>query len=785
MRKIFTLMFVVMLAGQAWAQTTFTIGQLKYTVTDATNHYVSVGAINYDIVGDIVIPSTVENKGVTYSVTSIESGAFYCCWEMTSVILPNTIITIGQQAFNCCGLNSISIPESVTTIGVNAFGGCHDMSEINVTGGNANYSSKDGVLFNKNNTILISYPAGKPNTYTIPNTVICIEDYAFCGCENLELITIPSSVNKIGEGAFIGVSLIKVEFASIESLLKIDFEDLNANPLWSSGHLYLDGTEVTEVTIPETVDSIKDYAFAGCTSLTTVVIPKTVTSIGKSAFCNVKNIVYSGESEGTPWSAKSVGVLIDENGLIFADSAKTQLVAYTGNITNITIPNSVASIGDEAFRDCSGLTSISIPNSVISIGDEAFRNCSGLTSISIPNTVAAIGKGAFRYCSGLISISIPDSVTAIGEYAFYNCSNLTSVNMPNSIKSIGEYAFGFCYNLTSINIPDSVTAIGKYAFYNCSSLTSVNIPNSIKEISDYMFDGCYNLSKVSIPNSITRIGQQAFEHCYRLSLAIPGSVKTIGLGAFDFVANIIYTGNVEGSEALTVNGIIDGDFIYSDAEKTNLTAYTGEGGDVVIPDGVISIGEMVFNRSKLTSVIIGNSVKNIGMSAFEGCSCLTSVTLGESVKSIELWAFANCTGLTSITIPKSVIKMGSLIFEGDQNLTIYCEVSSKPEDWDSDWNCYDFGKNYFCTVVWAGRTPVTEMAANAVNIYAYGNTIVVENATDEINVYNVMGTLVCRDVALNVSTVAKSGIRTELQVSGTGVYIVKVGNIAKQVMVND
>ena len=677
MRKFFTLMFAVMLAGQALAQTTFEVDGLKYTITDAEKHEVSVEIISDDNKpqGDLVIPAEVENDGVKFAVTDIGWRAFYDCTGLTSVTIPNSVKNIDYLAFqNCVGLTSVTIPNSVTNIGSTAFSDCQKLTEIKVDDDNSTYTSENGVLLSKGRDNLICCPIGKTGPYTIPESVKNIGNYAFFGCSGLTSVTIPNLVTSIGDYAFDKCSsLTKAEFASVESLCKMKFDNYSSNPLTYANHLYINGEEVTVV---------------------------------------------------------------------------------------------------------------SIPNSITSIGDYTFYGCSGLTSVVIPESVTSIGDGAFVNCNNLISVNIPNSVTSIGDCTFQGCECLTSVTIPNSVKSIGEDAFGFCYNLTSINIPDSVTTIGKYAFYDCINLTSVNIPNSIKEISDYMFDGCCNLSKVSMSDSITRIGQQAFSNCHRLSLAIPSSVKTIGLGAFNYVANIIYTGNVKGSEALTVNGIIDGDFIYSDAERTNLTAYIGEGGDVVIPDGVIRIGEMVFRRSKLSSVIIGNSVISIGVNAFEGCSCLTSVTLGESVKSIGSWAFGICTGLTSITIPKSVIKMGSRIFEGDQNLTIYCEVSSKPEDWASDWNCYDFGKN-FCTVVWAGRTPVTEMAANAVNIYAYGNTIVVENATDEISVYNVMGTLVCRNVARNVSTVAESGVRTELQVNGTGVYIVKVGNIAKRVMVND
>ena len=221
------------------------------------------------------------------------------------------------------------------------------------------------------------------------------------------------------------------------------------------------------------------------------------------------------------------------------------------------------------------------------------------------------------------------------------------------------------------------------------------------------------------------------------------------------------------------------------------TGYERPQGELSIPlevenDGVkynvISISDYAFyGCSGLTTVTIPNSVTSIGGWAFTNCNGLTAFAVPNSVTCIGDLAFGGCSGLLSVTIPKTVEEMGNLAFV-KCTATINCEVDSKPNGWDNDW----LGdEEYKGKVVWGYKpTPVTETAANAVNIYAYGRSIVVENATDEISVYNVMGTLVCRDVARNVSTVAESGIRAELQVNGTGVYIVKVGNTTKRVVIN-
>ena len=214
---------------------------------------------------------------------------------------------------------------------------------------------------------------------------------------------------------------------------------------------------------------------------------------------------------------------------------------------DITIPSfvkindtefSVTSIGNSAFEDCNGLKSVTIPNSVTSIGDYAFK-WSGLTSVTIPNSVTSIGGGSFDNCSSLTSVIIPNSVTSIGEAAFELCNGLTSVTIPNSVTSIRRATFCKCRGLKSVTIPNSVTSIGEYAFSDCSGLTSVTIPNSVISIENGAFSGCSGLTSVTIPNSVTSIGAVAFSKCSGLtSVTIPNSVKSIGDYAFGSCPNL-------------------------------------------------------------------------------------------------------------------------------------------------------------------------------------------------------------------------------------------------------
>ena len=170
---------------------------------------------------------------------------------------------------------------------------------------------------------------------------------------------------------------------------------------------------------------------------------------------------------------------------------------YKSYIKYVSLPDGITSIGEWAFRDCSGLTSIEIPNRVTSIGSDAFDGCSGLTSVTIGNRVTSIGNTAFSYCTGLTSVTIPNSVTGIGDYAFYECYHLTSVTIGNSVTSIGSSAFGGCSSMTSVTIPSSVTSIGEGAFFLCKGLTSVTIGNSVTGIGEKAFKDCTGLTSIT------------------------------------------------------------------------------------------------------------------------------------------------------------------------------------------------------------------------------------------------------------------------------------------------
>ncbi|MCC8072753.1 MAG: leucine-rich repeat protein, partial [Clostridiales bacterium] len=557
------------------------------------------------------------------SVINIGKFAFWYCTSLTSVTIPDSVTSIGSYAFHeCSSLTSITIPDSVTNIGNCAF---TSLTSIDVDENNEYYSSQDGVLFNKNKTKLVCYPAEKAETsYKIPDSVTSIGDSAFYECSSLTSVTIPDSVISIGSCAFYYCTSLK------------------------------------SVTIPNSVTSIGYYAFRDCTSLKSVTIPNSVTSIGSNAFTDCTSLTKTNYT----------GTIDDWVSIYFADGAANPIShsekLYINNIlqTNITI-DEASEISAYAFEYCSSIRSVTIGDSVTSIGEHAFVWCDNLTSITIPDSVTSIDNWTFGYCSSLTSITIPDSVTSIGSYAFGYCTSLTSITIPDSVTSIGDYAFERCTSLTSVTIPNSVINIGKYTFWYCTSLTNVTIPDSVTSISTYAFGYCTSLTDVYYAGS-------------------EDDWNNISIGSSNtYLTNATIHYNSSDTDTNS-----DFEYEVLDDGTAEITGYSGTETDITIPstiDGytVTSIGDYAFEfNDDLTSITIPDGVTSIGEWSFAGCYNLVNLDIPDSVTNINNCAFLLCIGLTSITIPDSVMSIGYGAFAGCISSTSI-DVSDKNEYYSS------------------------------------------------------------------------------------------------------
>ena len=341
-------------------------------------------------------------------------------------------------------------------------------------------STKEALLDLGSNAERVNIPASfiwKEETYSVTS----IGGNAFKNCSNLTSITIPNSVKTIGGCAFINCS----------NLISVNI----SNGVKEIGESVFSGcSSLTSIEIPNSVTSIGKFAFNGCSGMTSVIIPNSVTSIGEYAFKGCSGLT---------------GVTIPNSVTSIGNSAGCS------SLKEVVIPTSVTSIGGSTFSGCSGLTSVTIPNSVTSIGGYAFKGCSGLTGVTIPNSVTSIGNSAFDGCSGLASVTIGNSVTSFGKEAFNGCTGELTVNCDIPAASKSDMGVFYKSKFSSVRIGDGVKLIGDYAFYACSALTSVTISNSVQEIGKGAFTST-GLTSVIIPSSVTKIGDKAFSGCNSL-----------------------------------------------------------------------------------------------------------------------------------------------------------------------------------------------------------------------------------------------------------------------------
>ena len=628
MKRLLFSSLLALMAIAGGAQT-FTVDDLSYTVTDADAKTVSVKKTDATT-GELVIPSSVTNENVIYSVTRIDAEAFKNS-SITSVSIPASVQTIGNEAFNFINsLASVRIEDGDTPLTLeNDYYGAFQNGDA----WGAHYTKT--IYLGRN---IVTSVENRSRTefdtveeLTIGPKVTALGDNAFNGCLGLASVDLSNatSLTSIGVSTFYGCS----------NLVSIDLSQLNLTTI--SDNTFYGCSKLTSITIPSTVTRIGAAAFKS-SAITSVSIPASVLTIGNEAFnfinalasvriedgdmpLTLENDYYGAFQNGDAWGVHYTKTIYLGRNIVTSVENRSRTEFDT--VEELTIGPKVTALGDNAFNGCSGLASVDLSNatSLTSIGVNAFYGCSNLASIDHSQlNLTTIGESAFYGCSKLTTLDFGTSLTVIPENMLYDCVALTSITIPASVQSVGAHAFFNCDGLTSITIEDSETALqwngtdwhplngveSNYTLYLGRDLTtegnqcffpgatSVQIGDQVTVVNPHLFNGATKLANVTMGSGVTTIGESAFR-------------------------------NTGTNESVTAQSITLG---------ANVT----------------TIGDWAFNNcSKLTTLDLGTKLTAIPENMLYDCVALNSITIPASVQSVGDNAFFNCDGLTSITIEDS------------------------------------------------------------------------------------------------------------------------------------
>lgn len=554
----------------------------------------------------------------TEKLVSIGYGAFQNCSKLKFDLSAATSLEeIGEYAFSSCGNSAssfdVTIPSKVKTVGYGAFYGCSAVSGFSVAPGNGAFSVSDGVLMNSDGSEIIIYPMSKTATsFSVPSSVKKIGDGAFAGVTSLETLTVPDGVTEIGGGAFYNASSLK------------------------------------KITFPSSLKAIGSYAFLGCSSLEEIDLPSADVSLGVYLFRTCTSL----KTVKLPEGMKEI---------------PTGMFDSCPALVDIKIPSTVTKIGQYAFNFCRALKEIEIPASLRTIEDYAFRYCTSLVSFSAPN-VTKIGKFALQDCSVLRSADI-SGVDEIPAYIFEGCAVLSDVKLPANYTKIGNYAFRGCEMIGSLVIPASCKSIGDFAFGKCAALTEMTIPASVEKTGIAMFEGS-GVTKVVFECAITKIPLNTFGECMHLtSVEFPSTVKEIGASAFAGCVNLVSLPydvyDHIGACAFYGCRRLEGFYVGTLDDSIQYGTYFGCNSltDVVIPENITDIGSLAFSTSAQLKSVTMNGVRTIEAKAFAECPLLSEVKIESRLNFIGESAFSSCSKLTSLSLPKSVSFVGENAFQ--------------------------------------------------------------------------------------------------------------------------
>ncbi|MDO5396455.1 MAG: leucine-rich repeat protein [bacterium] len=602
---------------------------------------------------------------------SIGESAFSSAYNLTGITFPETLKSLGRWAFSGCNaIKTVTIPKNVESIASEAFSSCMNLEAINVSSENQHYTDVGGVLFDKELTRLMQYPARlSGGSYTTPSTVESIDTFAFYGCAYLTELTVSEGVKAMGDRAVVACE--KLKSISLPSTL-------------------------------ETIDANAEGRFANCTKLKSITVAE-----GNTAFTDVDGVLFSADMKTLLYfpAAHSLTYVVPDGVEEIADGA----FRYSA-VTEVEFPDGISVIGDNAFSGCENLSVIEIPSngSGTKIGSYAFWDCSSLRAFIAPITVIDIGYAAFSYCdkltiycdAGMARTYAINNGINYADTADYTDSSVTGdgwtlkngvltvtgdstdngwleypddiniIRVAEGVTSLPARAFSGLQQTTALILPDSLESIGNNAFSSLYRLDSINLGKNVKNIGTNVFPANTEVTVDSDNPYFTVEGSVLYDKnktrpVYYFSEAdsytLPATVTQIDPGVLTNVNVAAKKFEVEeGSAAFTA---VDG--VLFSKDKTVLVAYPASNPQTSykMPDSVKKVSDYAFYFSRnLTALSFSSNLEEIGASAFSICGSLTEITLPRSLRTVGAIAFSSCNALKTVTFTPGVTEIGRNAF---------------------------------------------------------------------------------------------------------------------------
>ena len=595
----------------------------------------------------------------------IGKSAFANCESLDDIGLDSTtgseLETLGDGSFNATKLTSFYFPDTLTNLGERPLSSCSKLASIIVDENNPSYQSMDGILFSKDGSELLMYPAAKKgSSYKVPAGVTSIAKYAFWGNSRLSELTMSDGVETLGDFVFQNASsLTSVTIA--DSVTKIGRLGFYNNPKLEIVHLsenlevlvnsaFYNCEFLEEITIPKNVTEIQANAFGSCPNLETItILSDKLTTVEAKAF--------AGAADGVKISVPNLAVkaLVVASGIpesqVTAESndpgtdpgtdPEPEVTSFTAGGWEYTVLTQASGEKNGTVQLGNGKSSVSASSTVVIPETVSYEDKN--------YTVTAIGAHAFEadpeMGSSIKTVTLPASVVSIGDKAFYDCYSITSFTIPegSQLASIGNNAFDSCSGITSLKLPSTLRTIGSEAFLNCSKLSDCILPEGLTSLGDGAFTRATKLTSVTIPSTLTTLGDRPFDSCTGLK-----------------EMNVTAGNSAYSSE----NGVL------FNANKTELMLYPAQkaGDSYTVPQTVKAISAYAFAQNANLYEVDLSGVETIGVAAFSKCSKLETVNLGSKLVSIDRLAFQGCSSLEEIRLPASLKALADNLFSGASSL---------------------------------------------------------------------------------------------------------------------